>query len=52
KHQTLDHNIPWCEDSNDVFHATWRNMPTWCRYCHQTNHTKFECDKAKARIIC
>ncbi|OBZ81509.1 hypothetical protein A0J61_10442 [Choanephora cucurbitarum] len=27
-------------------------MPTWCRYCHQTNHTKFECDKAKARIIC
>ena len=27
-------------------------MPTWCRYCHQTGHTKFECEKSKARIIC
>ena len=52
KHQLLGHNIPWCEDQNGIFHATWNNMPTWCRYCHQTDHTKFECEKSKARIIC
>ncbi|OBZ84627.1 hypothetical protein A0J61_07318 [Choanephora cucurbitarum] len=27
-------------------------MPTWCCYCHQPNHTKFECEKSKASIIC
>ncbi|CAO3601321.1 unnamed protein product [Absidia cylindrospora] len=50
----LAHNINWCEDSEDkdVFHATWSNMPTWCRYCHQEGHTKISCSKSKARIIC
>ncbi|KAG1046895.1 hypothetical protein G6F43_010639 [Rhizopus delemar] len=23
-----------CE-TNDFSHATWKNMPTWCRYCHK-----------------
>jgi len=27
-------------------------MPTWCRYCHDEGHTKFECKKALAHIIC
>ncbi|KAI8087836.1 uncharacterized protein B0P05DRAFT_464959 [Gilbertella persicaria] len=26
-------------------------MSTWCRYCHQTGHNKFECEKSRARII-
>ena len=43
KHQLLDHNVPWCEDQNNIFHATWNSMPTWCCYCHQTDHTKFVC---------
>ncbi|KAI8338294.1 hypothetical protein BD560DRAFT_412972, partial [Blakeslea trispora] len=38
--------------TDQIFHCTWSNMPTWCRYCHQTGHTKFECEKSKARIIC
>ena len=49
--QTLSHQISWCE-SNEFFHATWNNMPTWCRYCHKEGHTKFECPDSKARIIC
>lgn len=48
----LDHNVHWCEENNEIFHATWDNMPTWCRYCHQTGHTKFDCEKSKARIVC
>ncbi|KAI9469917.1 MAG: hypothetical protein EXX96DRAFT_597820 [Benjaminiella poitrasii] len=28
--QYLSHTISWCE-SADIFHAVWRNMPTWCR---------------------
>ncbi|KAG0782234.1 hypothetical protein G6F17_011097 [Rhizopus arrhizus] len=48
--QKLDHNVHWCEENNEIFHATWDNMPTWCRYCHQTGHTKFDCEKSKARI--
>jgi hypothetical protein len=37
----LSHRLSWCE--SDVFHATWQNMPTWCRYCHKEGHTKFGC---------
>lgn len=48
----LQHVIPWMESDKIVFHATWNNMPTWCRYCHKENHTKFECELSKARIVC
>ncbi|KAI8327019.1 hypothetical protein BD560DRAFT_107435 [Blakeslea trispora] len=48
----LAHTVSWCESEDQFFHCTWNNMPTWCRYCHQTGHTKFECEKSKARIIC
>ncbi|RCH88065.1 hypothetical protein CU098_001883, partial [Rhizopus stolonifer] len=51
-YQTLTHTTPWCEDKDEIIHATWNNMPTWCRYCHQTGHAKFECAKSKAKIIC
>ncbi|KAI9478571.1 MAG: hypothetical protein EXX96DRAFT_525222 [Benjaminiella poitrasii] len=27
-------------------------MPTWCRYCYKENHTKYECAKSKASILC
>ncbi|KAI8048588.1 uncharacterized protein B0P05DRAFT_448439, partial [Gilbertella persicaria] len=52
KFQELAHNIRWREEKDEIFHATWNNMSTWCRYCHQTGHTKFECEKSKAPIIC
>lgn len=51
-YQELDHNIQWCEEKTEIFHATWDNMPTWCRYCHKIGHTKFDCEKSKARIVC
>lgn len=51
KFQELSHQINWCED-DDCFHATWSNMPVWCRYCHKDGHTKFDCPLSKARIIC
>ncbi|RCH85131.1 hypothetical protein CU097_004092, partial [Rhizopus azygosporus] len=40
--QELSHQISWCE-TDDVFLATWNNMPIWCRYCRKEDHTKFEC---------
>ncbi|KAG1369121.1 hypothetical protein G6F61_012609 [Rhizopus arrhizus] len=52
KFQTLSHQISWCESPDDFFHATWNNMPTWCRYCHKEGHTKIECPQSRARIIC
>lgn len=27
-------------------------MPTWCRYCHKDGHTKYECKKSRASILC
>jgi hypothetical protein len=48
----LSHQISWRESTTEVFHATWNNMPTWCRYCHKDGHTKFECPLSKARILC
>jgi hypothetical protein len=41
-----------CESESEVFHATWQNMPTWCRYCHKEGHTELDCPLSKARIIC
>lgn len=49
--QPLTHVINWFEDS-DIFRATWKNMPTWCRYCHQEGHAIAECEQAKAGIVC
>jgi hypothetical protein len=51
EYAALSHSISW-EETSEEFHATWYNMPTWCRYCHQEGHTKFSCEKSKARIIC
>ncbi|KAI8972163.1 hypothetical protein BDB01DRAFT_839540, partial [Pilobolus umbonatus] len=50
--QPLSHTVSWCESTVEDFHVTWKNMPTWCRYCHEEGHTKFNCEKSKARIIC
>jgi hypothetical protein len=52
KFQELSHQLNWCESDAEFFHATWNNMPTWCRYCHKDGHTKFECPLSKARILC
>jgi hypothetical protein len=49
---SLAHNISWCENPNEIIHATWFNMPIWCKYCHTEGHSKFECSKSKSRIIC
>ncbi|KAI9334632.1 hypothetical protein BD770DRAFT_451506 [Pilaira anomala] len=51
-YQKLSHQISWMESTTDVFHATWNNMPAWCRYCHQDGHTKFNRDSSKARVLC
>ncbi|KAI8994902.1 hypothetical protein BDB01DRAFT_708817, partial [Pilobolus umbonatus] len=50
--QPLAHTIEWCESEEEEFHATWSNMPTWCRFCHAEGHTKYGCEKSRARIIC
>jgi hypothetical protein len=52
KFQNLSHQLSWCESPEEIFHATWNNMPTWCRYCHKDGHTKFECEQSRARILC
>jgi hypothetical protein len=52
KYAPLSHQISWCESPTEMFHATWNNMPTWCRYCHKEGHTKFDCPTATARILC
>lgn len=52
KYPDLSHQINWCESTNEFFHATWNNMPTWCRYCHKDGHTKFDCPLSRARILC
>jgi hypothetical protein len=52
KYVELSHQISWCESEDEFFHATWNNMPTWCRYCHKEGHTKFNCPLSRARILC
>ncbi|GAN11248.1 hypothetical protein MAM1_0515d10807 [Mucor ambiguus] len=51
---TLHHSITWktATGAEEFCHATFPDMATWCRYCHEEGHTKFECPKAMARIIC
>lgn len=51
KYATLSHKLPW-GDTDDFFHATFPDMPTWCRYCHETGHTKYDCKKSRASILC
>ncbi|KAK4517427.1 uncharacterized protein ATC70_000762 [Mucor velutinosus] len=50
----LHHSITWktVSEAEEFCHATFPDMATWCRYCHEEGHTKFECPKALARIIC
>ncbi|KAI8334342.1 hypothetical protein BC941DRAFT_337934, partial [Chlamydoabsidia padenii] len=47
----LTHKIEYLETS-EFFHATWADMSMWCRYCHEENHTKFNCAQALAAITC
>ncbi|KAG1506010.1 hypothetical protein G6F47_010929 [Rhizopus delemar] len=35
----LTHSLTWKEDGC-FCHATFPDMPTWCRYCHAEGHTK------------
>jgi hypothetical protein len=48
---TLHYTIPWGE-TNENCHATFPDMPTWCRYCHEEDHTKYECKKSQASVLC
>ncbi|KAI8329654.1 hypothetical protein BC941DRAFT_195222 [Chlamydoabsidia padenii] len=49
--QPLTHKIPYL-DTLDSFHAVWANMPTWCRYCHEERHTKYDCAGLLASMTC
>ncbi|KAI8061283.1 hypothetical protein BDF21DRAFT_348043, partial [Thamnidium elegans] len=44
---TLSHKLPW-GNTDDFF----PDMPTWCRYCHEDGHTKYDCSKSLASILC
>lgn len=47
----LTHNIRWDENWDD-FHATWIDMPKWCRYCHTEGHVVGECQQLLQRTAC
>ncbi|GAA5802008.1 hypothetical protein HPULCUR_007468 [Helicostylum pulchrum] len=47
----LCHKLPW-GNTEEFFHATFPDMPTWCRYCHEDGHTKYDCSKSRASILC
>ncbi|KAI8328040.1 hypothetical protein BC941DRAFT_457907 [Chlamydoabsidia padenii] len=49
--QPLQHKVPYV-DTLDSFHAVWANMPTWCRYCHEEGHSKYDCAKSIASMTC
>ncbi|KAI9356640.1 hypothetical protein BD770DRAFT_308350, partial [Pilaira anomala] len=49
--KTLTHNI-FLAGCDEFCHATFPAMPIWCRYCHSEQHTKYECQKSKDRILC
>ncbi|KAI9243955.1 hypothetical protein EDC94DRAFT_630085 [Helicostylum pulchrum] len=40
-YSTLSHKLPW-GDTGAFFHATFPDMPAWCRYCHEDGHTKYD----------
>jgi hypothetical protein len=47
----LTHIIPW-NNTDTGFHATWTDMPPWCRYCHQEGHIVSECPHSNRRQQC
>ncbi|KAI8330293.1 hypothetical protein BC941DRAFT_335731, partial [Chlamydoabsidia padenii] len=49
--QPLTHKIPYL-DTLDSFHAVWANIRTWCRYCHEEGHTKYDCAGSLASMTC
>ena len=51
QYKELTHTIRW-GDNDEYCYATFPDMPTWCRYCHSEGHTKYECPKAMAGILC
>ncbi|KAG0783902.1 hypothetical protein G6F16_010129 [Rhizopus arrhizus] len=48
----LTHTIQWVDlDSNGelsscFIHAYWKDMPTYCKYCHEIGHSAVECKEA------
>jgi hypothetical protein len=47
----LEHII-YFNGGKEFCYATFPDIPVWCRYCHSEDHTKYECAKSKARILC
>ncbi|CEP06837.1 hypothetical protein [Parasitella parasitica] len=49
----LSHTLALGQDQEeDLCHATFPEMPNWCRYCHDEGYTKFKFRKSLAHIIC
>ncbi|KAG1146149.1 hypothetical protein G6F37_012022 [Rhizopus arrhizus] len=44
----LSQTLTFATDENFYCHATFPNMATWCRYCHEEGHNKYACPKALA----
>ncbi|KAI8067281.1 hypothetical protein BDF21DRAFT_312556, partial [Thamnidium elegans] len=34
------------------FRTTFLDVPSWCRYRHENGHTKYDCKKSCASILC
>lgn len=43
----LTHYLPWHGSEEDGFYAVWQNMPSYCRYCHESGHVVRECTKRR-----
>lgn len=46
----LSHIIEWAnpdgsKNGNIFIHAYWKDMPTYCKYCHESRHSASECNK-------
>ena len=48
-YQDLAHTIPWPSGS-ESFHATWKSMPVYCRYCHEEGHNISDCPKKRRSV--
>ncbi|ORE11367.1 hypothetical protein BCV72DRAFT_326130 [Rhizopus microsporus var. microsporus] len=47
----LSHIIEWVnpdgsKNGNIFIHAYWKDMPTYCKYCHESGHSASECNKS------